>query len=423
MINYKKLQLKNGIKVITAPMKETKAVTVLFLIRAGSRAETKEKNGIFHFIEHMLFKGTAKRPTSLHISQELDAVGADYNAFTSDEYTGFYISCEASHFDMALDVLIDILFNSKFDQKEIKKEKGVILEEINMYLDLPQKYIQDLAKKQLFGDTSLGRATLGVPKTVSNFARQDFINYIGKYYQPNTMMIAVAGREEKSDWINQIKKQLNKYNGRAMNNFEKNVFVQSKPTTLIHSRKTDQAHLAISWRAFGRFDHRRWALKVLNNILGETMSSRLFSEVREKRGLAYYVGSANWEFADCGAQVAYAGLDIKRINPAITVIMQEYQKLIKQKVTTAEINRAKENIKGRMYLGLEDSSSIADFLLEQQLLFDDILQPEEIIKKIFAVTPSDIQNVAKEIFTPRNFNLTVIGPFEDKNMFDKIIKF
>ncbi len=422
MIKYGRTILPNGLRIITAPMKETKAVTVLFLIKAGSRYENKEKNGIFHFIEHMVFKGTKKRPTALDISKELDSVGASFNAFTSDEYTGFYVSATANHFNMSLDILSDIIINSQFPVLEIKKEKGVIIEEINMYNDLPQRNVVDLAKMQLFGDTPLGRSTLGEAKIVSSLSRQDFIKYIKNYYCPENMMVIISGNTDKFNWGKTVKEKLAKLSRKKKKVAKTNYSFQSEPQIVVHYKKTDQAHLVISWRTFSRFDKRRHTMKILNNIMGETMSSRLFTEVREKRGLAYYVGSSIWEFSDTGAQLSFAGLDIKRIDQSIKIILDQYKKLRDKKVSKEELNRAKENIKGKMYLGLEDSFSIADFLGEQELLFDKIKQPEQVIKDLFAVTSDDIKTLAQEIFIPKNLNLTIIGPFKKKKRFEKLIQ-
>lgn len=421
MINYQKHQLANGLTVITAPMKETKAVSILVLVKVGSRYESKQENGIAHFLEHMFFKGTIKRPISLDISRQLDALGAEYNAFTSEEYTGFYISLSADHFTVGLDILADILLNSQFNVKEINKEKGVILEEINMYRDLPQKHVQDLAKEQLYGDTPLGRSVLGRANNIRAFSRQDFLNYFHRHYSAQNTIIAVAGNQNKSDWLAEINKRLSKLAKGQANQYPKNAIKQNQPVIKLHYKKTDQAHLLISWRAFHRFDPRRYQLKVLSNLFGGMMSSRLFSEIREKRGLAYYVGSSRWEFADTGAFFAVAGLDIKRLDEALQVIMEEFQKLKKEKISSEEIERSKENIKGGFYLNLEDSFAIAEFLADQQLLFGQIKNPEEIIEEVFKVNDQEILALCQEILQPANLNLTIIGPFKENNKLKKLL--
>lgn len=422
MINYTKHQLNNGLTLITAPMKETKAVSVLVMVKVGSRYETKEENGISHFLEHMFFKGTSKRPTSLDISKELDAIGAEFNAFTSEEYTGFYISSSADHFDISLDILSDMLHNSKFDEAEITKEKGVILEELNMYKDIPQKYVQDLAKELLYGNTPLGRTILGQPHNIKSFKRKDFVNYIKKHYQAQNTIIAIAGNPNGSNWLKTVDQLFGSFPKGAKNVYQKQSESQKKPAVLLHYKKTDQAHLILGFRTINRFDPRRYDLKVMNNLFGGIMSSRLFTEIRENRGLAYYVGSSYWEFDDVGSLIVSAGLDKNRIDEAIKVILDEFNKIKNEPISQEELNRSKENIKGRFYLNLEESYAIAEFLADQELLYGDIKDPDEIIKKILAVKPEDIAKLAKEFFISQNLNLTIIGPYKDKNRFEKLLE-
>lgn len=422
MLTYQKHQLKNGLTVITAPMKETKAVSVLVMVKVGSRYETKEENGISHFLEHMFFKGTNKRPTSLDISKELDSIGAEFNAFTSEEYTGFYISSSADHFDISLDILSDMLHNSKFDESEITKEKGVILEEFNMYKDIPQKYVQDLAKELLYGETPLGRTILGQPHNIKSFKRKDFVNYIKKHYQAQNTIIAIAGNPNGSNWLKTVDQLFGSFPKGAKNIYQKQSEFQKKPAILLHYKKTDQAHLILGYRTINRFDPRRYDLKVLNNLFGGIMSSRLFTEIRENRGLAYYVGSSYWEFDDVGSLIVSAGLDKNRIDEAIKVILEEFNKLKHEPISKEELTRSKENIKGRFYLNLEESYAIAEFLADQQLLYGNIKDPDEIIKKILAVKPEEITKLAKEFFISQNLNLTIIGPYKDKARFEKLLK-
>ncbi|EKD56950.1 MAG: hypothetical protein ACD_58C00038G0002 [uncultured bacterium] len=422
MINYKKHQLTNGLTVITAPMKGTKTVSVLVMVKVGSRYETKQENGISHFLEHMFFKGTNKRPTSLDISKELDSIGAEFNAFTSEEYTGFYISSSADHFDKSLDILSDMLHNSKFEEAEIIKEKGVILEEVNMYKDIPQKYVQDLAKELLYGKTPLGKTILGEPHNIKSFKRKDFINYIKKHYQAQNTYIAIAGNPGKFDWFKMVDKSFGGFPKGVKNHFVKQAELQKKLEVLLHYKKTDQAHLILGFRTINRYDPRRYDLKVMNNLFGGIMSSRLFTEIRENRGLAYYVGSSYWEFDDVGALLVSAGLDKNRVDEAIKVILEEFNKLKNEPISEEELIRSKENIKGRFYLNLEESYAIAEFLADQQLLYSNIKDPDEIIKKIMAVKSEDITKLAQEFFTSKNLNLTIIGPYKDKTRFEKLLK-
>lgn len=331
MLDYQLTNFDNGLKVITAPMKNTKAVTVLFLIGVGSRYEDRNLNGISHFLEHMVFKGTKKRPTVLDISMALDSVGASYNAFTAEEYTGFYVRAAAEHFDLALDIIFDVLYNAKFDPLEIEKEKGVIAEEINMYQDNPQIFIGELAKELFYGAQPLGMQVTGKKDTISQFKRADFINWRDRHYTPDNMVVVVAGGPSTSlgtgpngDWKEKIKQSFDKLTISNQGSYQKIKENQVRPESLVLQKPTDQAHLVLGFRAIPRKDPRRPILKVLNNLFGENMSSRLFIEVREKRGLAYYVGSDDALFHDTGAFAVSAGVDINRTEDAVKVILDEF---------------------------------------------------------------------------------------------------
>ncbi|MBM2820546.1 MAG: peptidase protein [Candidatus Berkelbacteria bacterium] len=437
MLDYKVSTFNNGLKLITAPLANTKAVTVLFLVSVGSRYEDKKISGISHFLEHLFFKGTKKRPTTLDISKTLDSVGASYNAFTGEEYTGFYVRASSEHFDLALDVLFDLLYNAKFDPEEIEKEKGVIIEEINMYQDTPQAFIVDLAKQLFYKDQSLGRPVTGEKETVRSITRQDLLKFRDSFYSPDNMIITVAGgpltslenTRDKSlgagkngiDWEGKIKEYFDKIKTKKQGEYEKVYENQTKPESLVYFKKTDQAHLVLGFRTLPRTDKRRPIMKVLNNLLGETMSSRLFTEVREKRGLAYYISSDIADFCDAGVLGVSAGVDINRAEEAVKVILDEFTKVKTEKVSPEELKRSKENMKGRLYLGLEESFAVADFLAEQQLFWEKIDDPEELVKKYEKVTAEDILNFAQKHFTSKNLNLAIIGPFKDKQKFQSIL--
>jgi len=422
MLDYKLTQFSNGLKLITAPLQNTKAVTVLFLVGVGSRYETKNINGMAHFLEHMFFKGTKKRPNTLDIARTLDAVGASYNAFTSEEHTGFYVRASSEHFDLGLDILFDMLYHSLFDPAEIEREKGVIAEEINMYQDTPQAYIAELAKKLFYGRQPLGWQISGLKETITKFNRQDFINFRDKFYAPNNMIVAIAGGQNSQDWQTKVKAFFQKIDLKSRGVCEKVKESQTKPGLLVYHKKTDQTHLILGFRTLPRTDKRRPILKVLNNLLGENMSSRLFTQVRERRGLAYYVSSEIADFCDAGILGASAGVDIKRAEEAVKVILEEFNRLKNEKVAIAELKKAKENLKGRLYLGLEESFEVAAYLAEQELFWDKIETPEELIGKYEKVSASDIQQLAREFFTRGNLNLALIGPFKDKTNFQKILE-
>ena len=406
MLNFQLKTFPNGLRLITAPLSNTKAVTVLFLVGVGSRYETQQLNGISHFLEHMFFKGTKKRPKTLDIARALDAVGASYNAFTSEEHTGFFVRAAAEHFELALDILFDMLYGSKFAPEEIEKEKGVIGEEINMYQDNPQSYIAEVAKKLFYGEQPLGRQVTGLKETVQKFSQKDFFRYRNNFYTPDNLVVAVAGGQNKIPWQEKIQEFFQKIEIERKGSFKKVKEAQTKPGVLLHYKETDQAHLILGFRTLPRTDKRRPVLKVLNNLFGENMSSRLFTEVRERRGLAYYVSSEMADFQDAGVFGASAGVDIRRVEEAIKVILAEFQKLKNQDFAAEELKKAKENLKGRLYLGLEESFAVAEFLAEQKLFWDKIDHPEELVKKYEKVQKKRIKKIGPGIFHPQEFKFS-----------------
>lgn len=417
---FKKTILPNNLRVITAPMKETKAVTLYLVIKTGSRYETKEQNGISHFLEHMFFKGTKKRPSTLIIAKELDNIGANYNAFTSEEMTGFYIQAESSKFSLTSDILFDILENSLFESKEINKEKRVIIEEYNMRRDTPMAYVFDLYKQLLYGDTSLGRLVVGDPNIIKSFSKKDFIGYKNKFYLPSNIVLAAAGSFNTND-VALIKHYGSRLQDDHVNEFMSIIDTQTKPQSSVYFKKTDQAHLVLGYRSVPRNSSLRYIQEVLNVVLGASMSSRLFIEVREKRGLAYHISSDTWYFSDSGSLIAYAGVPIPKTKQAIKLILEEFVKIKEKGVSLSELKRAKDYLKGRMALRMESSYNCAAFLADQALLLNKVRTPEEELKEIEKVSQDDIMQFAREIIKPEKLNLITIGPFEKKEEFEKIL--
>jgi len=339
---YKKTTLKNGLRIITVPMKNTRAVSVLALVGTGSKYEKKGVNGISHFLEHMFFKGTKKRPTALKVAETLDQVGGNYNAFTGKELTGYWAKVDSKHLDIALDWVSDIFLNSKFEQKEINKEKGVIIEEFNMYLDTPMAYIDDLWEKLLYGNQPAGWLTIGTKKNIRNFKRKDFLNYFRDHYSTRNSVICVAGDIERKKIEEKIKKYFKKTRTVIPKTKLKVIEKQKEPKILIHYKKTDQAHIYLGVRAYNMFDHRRFAQAIMATILGGFMSSRLFTSIREKRGLAYYVRTLSESTTDTGCLVTKAGIDNRKIKEAIKLILKEYEKLKETKISETELLKAKD---------------------------------------------------------------------------------
>lgn len=414
--------LPNKLRLITAPMKETKAVTILILVGAGSRYEEKRLSGVAHFLEHMFFKGTTNRPSTQEIAKELDALGADYNAFTGEEYTGFYVRVAGEDFEKGFDIITDMLLNPLFLVEEIEREKGVIIEELNMYEDTPTRAIHDQAKQLMFGDTPLGRNIGGRKETVTKFDRQDFLDFRKHYYQPDNLVVAIAGAGNPKLWMKAVTERLGILRGQAVKTFVPARTQQTRPRLRLISKTTDQAHLLVSFHGLSRTDKRQPALRVMLNILGGTMSSRLFIEVRERRGLAYYVSSGAWDFRDAGAIIGRAGVQVGKITEAIQVILDEFRRLRDAPVAEEELERAKKNIRGSLYLSLEDSMAIADYLAEQELFLPKIKQPEERVAEIEQVTAADILALARDLIRRETLNLTIIGPYKQTTKFSRLVE-
>jgi len=421
-MNYKKTILKNGLRILTVPAKNTKTAAVLVLVGTGSKYETKDINGISHFLEHMLFKGTKKRFSTIKIVEPLDQIGGHYNAFTSQEYTGYWAKVDASHLDLALDWVSDIYLNSLFNVKEIDRERGTILQEINMILDMPMHYVSNLWLKLLYGDQPAGWDIAGTENTVKSIQRNDFINYLKNHYSAKNTVIAVAGNINQEETVNKIKKYFQKINEYKIKNKLLVKEKQTKPQTLVHYKKTDQTHLILGVRAYNMFHPDRYALSILGDILGGYMSSRLFISVRERQGLAYYIRAGADMDTDVGYLAASSGVDNQKVDRAIKTILEEFKKITKQKVGPKELKKAKDHIKGSALIGMESSDEQASFYASQELLTGEILTLEEKFSKMDKVTINDIQRVSKDIFKPEKLNLALIGPFKDKNKFDKLLK-
>lgn len=418
---FNKTILKNGLRVVTYPMKDTKTLTLLILIATGSKYETKEINGISHLLEHMAFKGTARRPNTLDIAKELDKVGGVYNAFTGKEFMGFWVKVDSRHFDLAADVLSDMLFNSLFKAEEIEKEKRVIFEEINMIKDNPQGFVLEIWEKLLYGDQPAGWMISGERETLEKISRQDIVNYFQKYFTAENAVIALAGDFQEKDAIGKMEKFFNGFNPAQLVQKETAKEYQEAPQILLDFKETGQAHLCLGTRAFNIFQKEKYPLAVLTNLLGGIMSSRLFIKVREKEGLCYYIRTHLEHYTDTGYLVTHAGVENSNIEKAIKLILEEYKDLSQNKVPEDELKKAKDNIMGHVYLGLETSDAWASFFGLQEILEKKILSPEETLTEIEKVSADDILKIAKEIFVPEKLNLAVVGPFKEEEKFRKIL--
>ncbi|HHD92477.1 MAG TPA: insulinase family protein [Candidatus Portnoybacteria bacterium] len=422
-MKFKKYQLKNGLRIILSPIKDCQSVTALALIGTGSRYEKQENNGISHFLEHMFFKGTKNRPRPQDVVEDLDLIGGEYNAFTSHEYTGFWAKVAAPHLDLTLDWLSDILLNSKFSQQEMEKEKNVIVEEINLYQDSPMKKIYFNWLHLLYGQQSLGMPILGPKKNVENANRKMLLDYFQKQYQAKNTVICLSGKVSDSP---SLIKKIEKYFANISNGDPASAQLiddqQGNSSISVEYKKTDQSHLIIGFRGIGMNNPNRYVLQLISTILGGYMSSRLFVEVREKRGLAYYIKSAADFFTDTGSIVAQAGVANQKIQESIRVILQEFKKIQEGKISQKELNKAKENLIGRLALSLETSDDVATWLAEQEVLKNKILTPKQLSQKISKITLTDVKKMSREIFSPNRLNLAIIGPFKEKKPFEKLLE-
>ena len=419
---YKKYTFSDGTRFIYTPMKSTQAVTVLVMTGVGSRYETLRLSGASHFVEHLMFKGTERRPNTLAISKELDGVGAEYNAFTGKDYTGYYIKISSDKLSLALDMLSDMLHNSVFDSEEVEREKRVIKEEIKMYEDNPMAHVEDIFEELMFGDDHpLGRNIAGTRKTVSDITRDELFAYKNKHYIPKNTVISIAGNASKD-----VRKLVEKYFVQTIKGkkqtFTKYISKQTSPQVHVEYKKTEQSHMILGFKGYAYKHKDLAALQLLSILLGGNMSSRLFISVRERRGLCYFIRAHTHAFQDTGFFSIQAGLDKERICEAIEVIIDELQLISQHGVQNSELMRAKKFIKGKTALGLEESSDVASWYGTQELMTNKTETPKQKLTKLFAVTSQDIQRVAKKILIKETASLAIIGPFKDDKKFISLIK-
>lgn len=418
---YKKIILDNGLRVMLVPNKNTQAVTVLVVVGAGSKYENKQNNGISHFVEHMFFKGTKKRPNTLAISETLDRVGGFYNAFTSKEYTGYFAKVDSKHTDLALDWVSDIFLNSKIDSKEIEKERGVIIEELNMYLDTPVRHIRDLFESLLYGDQPAGWEIVGTKENLKKIQRKDFLDYIQNHYTAHNTIVCISGNFSQEKMLHDIKRKFNAINKKQPKEKIKVLEQQAEPQIHLKFKETDQTHFCLGVRAFDLFSQKIYTQEVLATILGGNMSSRLFIKVREKNGLAYYIKTDAESFTDSGYLVTQAGVPHNSLNKAIEMILKEYKNLANITITKSELKKAKDYLKGNLVLSLESSDALASFYAGQELLTNRILTLKEECAKIDKVKVSEVRALAKEIFKKENLNLAVIGPHKNQKSLENLL--
>jgi predicted Zn-dependent peptidase len=422
-MKYTKTVLENGLRVITVPMKDNPTVTVLMLVEAGSKYETKEKNGISHFLEHMCFKGTTKRPSNNDISLELDNIGSHYNAFTSQEITGYYAKAQYIHIDKLLDIVSDMYLNPLLPEIEIEKEKGVIIEEINMREDIPQYKVQNLITELVYGDQPAGWDIAGPKENIKKMTREDFVNYRNKFYVAGASTIVISGNFDEAKILEDVKNIFSIMPKKEKGIKEVVKESQLKPQIALFKKETDQTHMVLGVRTFNLYDKRDRVMDILVGVLDAGMSSRLFKKLRDEMGVCYYVGAGQDASTDTGFFSVSAGVDSSRVKEVISVILEELKKLKTELVSPEELQKVKQNIAGTMYLGLESSDSLAKFYGGQEIINDKIRTPEEKKAELDGVTALEVMSLAQEIFIDKSLNLAIVGRFEDKADFENILKF
>lgn len=415
-------KLPNGLRLVMAPQADAATATVLILVGTGSKHEKKIENGLSHFLEHMYFKGTALRPTAKIIAEAFDGLGAISNAFTDKEYTGYYAKGNPAHTDQFIDVLSDIYLNSTFPDIEIGKEKGVVIEEINMYEDMPQHRVGENLFTLMYGDQPAGWSTIGSKETVSSFTRKDLMRYQQGHYTAENTIVMVAGAIDPAAVQQQVKKAFATLSVAKAGTKKKTIDKQAEPQSVLFHKQTDQAHLILGFRSVPIGHPDRPVLSLLSTLLGGGMSSRLFLHIREELGAAYYIQTEQEALTDHGVFMVAAGIDKTRYAEIMEGVVKELVKVKTELVSPEELKKVKEQTIGMMRLGLESSDSIAGFYGMQLLLKGEYKTPEQFTKEYMAVTAADIQRVAKKLFVAKNANLSVVGPFEKGIVTTDILK-
>ena len=412
-MEYRLTRLPNGLRVLAVPMRERDSAAVAIWVRAGSRYEIKKISGISHFLEHMLFKGTKKRNTR-QIKEEIEGAGGLLNAFTGEESTCYFAKLLKEHYPRALDVLSDIVNEATLLPKEVQKERAVILEEIKMYRDLPSHHVHDLMGELLWPNHPLGRNIAGCPETVSAMSRAEMVRYKKEHYHPKNILVSVAGPVGYEDVVERTQSFFTQQSARAASWFSKADSRQTKPRTLLIEKQTEQTHFVVGLHGLSRFHPDRYKLGLLNVILGANMSSRLFEEVREKRGLAYEIRSGASFYQDAGSFTVSAGVEAKKAPKAIAVILRELAKMTEKDVKAGELRRAQDYFMSQLYLALEDTLEHLLWAGERVLDRGEAPDAGEIRRGIEAVTAPEVREAAGRIFKTSNLNLTLIGPIPSK---------
>jgi predicted Zn-dependent peptidase len=418
---YQKTTLDNGLRLVTEAMPHTRSVAIGFFIGTGSRYETDKQAGISHFIEHMCFKGTQKRPTSVEVCTVIEGVGGMLNAGTDKELTIYWCKVAKPHFPAALDVMVDILTGSLFDPAEIEKERRVIIEEINMSLDSPSQRVSMLIDELMWPEHPLGRDIAGSKESVGAISRDMMLDYLTGHYRPDNAVLSIAGDIRHDEMIAAVSKVIAGWKNKRPRSAFAPYRGKMTRRVLIENRDTEQTQLSLALPGISIVHPDRFKLDLLNVILGEGMSSRLFTEIRDKLGLAYSIQSYAEHFLDTGAMTISAGVDAKNLPVAIRAILAELARLT-EPIPEVELNKAKELFKGRILLRMEDSRSVSGWMGGQEILTGQILTVDDVISTIEAVTAVELRQLAEEILVPSQMRLAVVGPISPEEPLDNLLK-
>ncbi len=413
-----RFKLKNGLRVVLVPEPQSLTTTVMVSVEAGSEYETKDINGISHFLEHMCFKGTRKRPTALDITSELDGLGAQYNAFTSQESTSYYAKSKNGNADEILDIVADMYLDPTFEHKEIEKERGVIIQELNMYEDTPMRKVADLFMDVVYGDQPAGWDIGGQKEIIRKLTRDNFVDYRNKYYLPQSTVVTVSGGLATKGTLKKVEKYFQGLPSGRKTAKAKTVESQKKPRELVAFKDVDQSHVVLGFRAFDIYDERKYALELAAEVLGGGMSSRLFQKIRDDLGAAYYVRMDTDLYLDHGLFEMSSGVEHEKIDVVLKAALTEFERLKTEKVGAAELKRAKEHLIGNFFMSLEGSDEIGSFYSSQETMGLKLRTPQEVAKTVNKVTAEDIISVAKQIIRSDRLNLAVIGPFKKRSFLD-----
>ncbi|MBI4134394.1 MAG: insulinase family protein [Candidatus Terrybacteria bacterium] len=413
---YTKRKLRNGLRVLSVPMKGTRAVTVLVLIKTGSKYERKEISGVSHFLEHMCFKGSARFPTVRALTEALDRLGAEYNAFTGKEFTGFWVKVASENAKQALRIVSDMLKHPRFPRGEVERERGVVLEELNLYFDTPTRFLGDLWEKVLWGEQPAGRYIGGTPRTVRAIQHRDIVAHFRTYYRAPAMVVTLAGAIASGEVARIARESFRGIRDGVTPGHPAVRDSQRAPQVLAHKKKTDQTHIAVGFLGVSMTHPARYAIAVLATILGGTMSSRLFLLIRDRLGLAYSIRTVADFDTETGSFVTIAGVRNANAREAIDAILKEYRLITKQLSNRAEVRKAQEAMIGKFALGLEETDELAAYAATQEILLGRIQTPEEEIRAIRRVTPGAVREAARLLFRRERLNLALIGPDDRRDL-------